>query len=142
MGTAWFSRRAVAIHLTALVVVPGCLALGWWQVSRALGGNNLSWAYAVEWPFFAVYGVYLWWRLVHEQPSAVTGAADHAATAADRAEPAPLSVPGAAAPAPPPTPVTAASSAVGDPEQQEDDELAAYNRYLAELAAIDKPKRW
>jgi hypothetical protein len=23
----------------------------------------------VEWPFFAVYAVYLWWRLIHEDPA-------------------------------------------------------------------------
>jgi len=39
-GTAWFSRRAVLLHLTTLVVVPGCLALGWWQLHRALSGNT------------------------------------------------------------------------------------------------------
>ena len=57
------------LHLTALVVVPGCLALGYWQLHRALSGNTLSWAYTVEWPFFAAYGVYMWWRIVHEQPT-------------------------------------------------------------------------
>ena len=68
MSPAWFSRRAILLHLTALIVVPGCLALGWWQLHRALSGNDLSWAYTVEWPFFACYGVYMWWKLVHEQP--------------------------------------------------------------------------
>ena len=54
MRPAWLSRRAIGLHLTALVVVPGCLALGWWQLQRALSGNGLSWAYTVEWPAFAL----------------------------------------------------------------------------------------
>ena len=37
-----------------------------WQLSRALGGNSLSWAYVFEWPLFAAYAVYMWWRFVHE----------------------------------------------------------------------------
>ena len=116
MRPEWWSRRAVLLHLTALVVVPGCLALGWWQLRRALSGNALSWAYTVEWPFFAAYGIYVWWRILHEQP-------DHPAEGA--------SGPGAN---PPP--------GEGDPrmEDEEDEELAAYNRYLAELHAEDQRK--
>lgn len=56
------------IHITAAIVVPACLALCWWQVLRALSGNELSWAYVFEWPLFAGYGVFLWWRLIHEDP--------------------------------------------------------------------------
>jgi hypothetical protein len=52
------------------VVVPGFIALAWWQVDRALSGNTLSWVYAVEWPFFTVYAVVLWWKLLHDQPAA------------------------------------------------------------------------
>jgi hypothetical protein len=55
------------LHLVALLVVPGFLALAWWQLDRALSGNSLSWAYTFEWPFFAGYGVFVWWRLVHDQ---------------------------------------------------------------------------
>ncbi len=128
MGSAWFSRRAVLLHLTAIVVVPGCVALGWWQVHRALSGNGLSWAYAVEWPVFACYGVYMWWKLVHEQ-------------AADRpvgpSQAAGLRAKGAAADAPP-----RRESEEPIEDDEEDDELAAYNRYLAQLSAADKQKRF
>ena len=118
MSPAWFSRRAVLLHLTALVVVPGCLALGWWQLHRALSGNTLSWAYSVEWPFFAAYGVYMWWKLVHEQPAVVSSKAPNGAK--------PLS-PGGADP-----------HKEGD--EEEDEELAAYNRYLARLNEEDEEK--
>jgi DNA-binding transcriptional regulator of glucitol operon len=105
----------VLLHLTALIVVPGCLALGWWQVHRALSGNTLSWAYAVEWPFFAAYGVYMWWRVVHEQPAAASASV-----------PEPLA--------------DLAVASTPDLDEEEDEELAAYNRYLAELSAMDRQK--
>src|ERR1700735_1524162 len=62
----WFSRRAVKLHIVILIVVPAFLALCLWQVSRALSGNSLSWAYVFEWPLFAAYAIYMWWRFVHE----------------------------------------------------------------------------
>ena len=44
-----------------------CLAAGGYELYRALGGNPLSWAYTFEWPLFGAFGIYLWWRLLHEQ---------------------------------------------------------------------------
>jgi hypothetical protein len=49
-------------HLVALAAIGSCLALGWWQISRAIGGNALSWAYTVEWPVFAGFVALIWWR--------------------------------------------------------------------------------
>lgn len=63
----WFTPRALLLHLTLAVVFPGFMALAWWQLHRALGGNSLSWAYTFEWPFFAGYAVFIWWKLVHDQ---------------------------------------------------------------------------
>jgi integral membrane protein len=67
----WFSRRAVLLHLEVLVVAPACVAAGWWQATRALAGNDLSWAYSVEWPVFALLAVAGWWHLIHEDPEAL-----------------------------------------------------------------------
>ena len=108
------------MHLTVIIVVPGCLALGWWQLHRALSGNTLSWAYAFEWPFFAAYGVYLWWKLVHERPDA------------------PANLEAGVLPA-----EVEDGHGLGndEAEDEEDEELAAYNRYLAELSASDDRKR-
>jgi hypothetical protein len=152
VGSVWFSRRAILLHLTVLVVVPGCVVAGWWQVTRALGGNDLSWAYTVEWPFFAGYGIYIWWKLVHERPgSPRTVTATHAqaeagSTAAavngDRASSGGEVAAAAGAAA-------ARGAGAQDVERalppswddSDDPELAAYNRYLAELAASDKRRR-
>ena len=63
----WLTPWAIAMHVTLLVVVPTFAGLFWWQVQRVRQGNTLSWAYVFEWPFFAVYAVYMWWKLVHDQ---------------------------------------------------------------------------
>jgi hypothetical protein len=119
----WLSRRALKLHVVILIVVPAFLALCLWQVSRALGGNTLSWAYVFEWPLFAAYAVYMWWRFVHE-------AAEEESRPADAGPGGPNGSAAATAPAP-------EGEAAGT-EDAEDPELAAYNAYLAELAERDK----
>jgi hypothetical protein len=60
------------LHLTLAAGLTLCLAAGGYELYRALGGNTLSWAYVFEWPLFGAFGIYLWWKLLHEddaQPS-------------------------------------------------------------------------
>lgn len=64
----WFSKRAWTLHLELLIVAPGCAVAGWWQATRALAGNGLSWFYSIEWPVFAVLAIWGWWYLIHEDP--------------------------------------------------------------------------
>jgi hypothetical protein len=109
-------NRAVALTACVAVLVPGFLTLGWWQLTRALSGNSLSWAYTFEWPLFAGYLVWVWWRLLHEDRASVPGAAAGATDAGGPAGPA--------------------------PGEEEDEELAAYNRYLAALEESGRRKRW
>jgi integral membrane protein len=66
----WFSRRALLLHVEVAIVAPGCVAAGWWQATRALAGNQLSWVYSIEWPIFALLALAGWWHLVHEDPKA------------------------------------------------------------------------
>ncbi|MGO9198329.1 MAG: hypothetical protein ACLQK4_14520 [Acidimicrobiales bacterium] len=70
MRKRWMSRRALLLHFYLLLVAPGCVVAGWWQATRALAGNGLSWVYSVEWPVFALLAVYAWWHLIHEDPEA------------------------------------------------------------------------
>jgi hypothetical protein len=63
----YLTRRCVGLHAVVLVLVPAFLLAGWWQYRVALGGNELSWVYTVEWPLFAVYAVYIWWKLIHDE---------------------------------------------------------------------------
>lgn len=63
----YFTRRCIALHVTALILIPAFLLAAWWQYGAALGGNDLSWAYVFEWPIFAIYAAYVWWKLIHDQ---------------------------------------------------------------------------
>ncbi|HVB91462.1 MAG TPA: hypothetical protein VND70_05115 [Acidimicrobiales bacterium] len=82
----WFSRRALVLHAVIVVIVPTFIAMCVWQLQRALGGNDLSWAYVFEWPFFAGYAVYMWWRFVHEAGDAPAPPAPQSPTASEEAE--------------------------------------------------------
>ncbi|MFD0818956.1 hypothetical protein ACFQ0D_11690 [Micromonospora zhanjiangensis] len=119
---AWIARHALAVGL-----VTACLGLGWWQVSRAASGNTLSWAYAVEWPIFAGFVVFLWFR---EARQAVRGD-DRPAESADDVPAPPSAVPGIRRPV-----LSARSARSGGPaEPVGDAELTEYNRYLSWLSA-------
>ena len=50
---SWLLRHAAMVGLVAAF-----LALGWWQVGRARGGNMLSYGYAIEWPVFALFVIF------------------------------------------------------------------------------------
>jgi DNA-binding transcriptional regulator of glucitol operon len=120
---AWIAR-----HAGALALVVGFLGLGWWQYTRAAGGNALSWGYMFQWPVFAMFVAFLWWREVRlevrgpQQP--------HRETPAEAAGPARL--PGAPVTVGRPVRVPPRPAA---PAGDEDPELAAYNDYLSWLAA-------
>jgi hypothetical protein len=64
----WLSKRAISLHVRLVLVVLACSAAAWWQVTRALSGNGLSWFYSLEWPAFALLAIAGWWHLIHEDP--------------------------------------------------------------------------
>ena len=123
MRARWLSRRALTLHLLVVAWVPGCLVAGWWQVTRALDGNGLSYLYSVEWPAFALIGMWVWWVQIHTDPESVGARAQRRMQAArERAGIAPV---------------------VSERHREvEDEELAAYNDRLAELAADGRAKTW
>jgi hypothetical protein len=61
----WWSPAARRLHLTLAIGLPGCMAAGWFELSRALAGREIAWVYAGEWPLYGVIGTYLWWKLLH-----------------------------------------------------------------------------
>jgi hypothetical protein len=67
--------RWLAWHLFAVVAFFGMLWLGDWQLRRAESGNELSWAYTIEWPLFAICGVYFYVRTIREELHGAGGAA-------------------------------------------------------------------
>jgi len=119
----WLSRRALTLHLAVVLWFPGCLLAGWWQVTRALDGNGLSYLYSAEWPCFALVGIWVWWVQIHTDPETVGARAQRRMQdARARAGIAPVV-----------------------PERrrdEEDEELAAYNDRLAKLAADGRAKTW
>ncbi|MEV6811039.1 hypothetical protein [Micromonospora sp. NPDC051296] len=131
---AWIAR-----HVAMVVLVTSFLGLGWWQVSRAAAGNAISWGYAVEWPIFAGFVVFVWWREVRHTlrgaPPATTGEAESATATATTGEPdGPAEAAGADGQRPGfRRPVRVARVAVSD--GAEDAGLVAYNRYLSWLNA-------
>jgi hypothetical protein len=133
-----WSPRWIARHLGAALLVLGFLALGHWQIRRASAGNTLSWAYAIEWPVFAGFVVFIWWREVrYERRGGRPPAGPRAipdARAADDTPPEPDETAhrGPATNAPR-RPVLTRRAATFD--DAADPDLAAYNRYLAWLNA-------
>ncbi|MFC0503062.1 hypothetical protein [Micromonospora costi] len=126
---AWIAR-----HVATVVLVVAFLALGWWQISRAAGGNTLSWAYAFEWPIFAGFVVFVWWREVrHTLRGGVLPVEQVAVT------PEPTAVAGGGPDGPAARPVVRRPVRVARvpaaADGPEDADLAAYNRYLSWLNA-------
>jgi hypothetical protein len=122
-----------------LIVVPTFAALCIWQISRALSGNDLSWAYVFEWPFFAGYAIYMWWRLLHEATPAETR---RPASAPGNASAGASQPPDTGAPDPHPAGPTSLAGEPANPADPEEADRAAYNQYLSELAARDRRKQW
>jgi DNA-binding transcriptional regulator of glucitol operon len=110
----------LACHVLAVGLVVGMLAMAGWQLSRATGGNVLSWGYTFQWPVFAGFVAFVWAREVRRVLRSKAAAP-------------------AAPPPPPPTrrPVVTRhpARAAARPEDPDDPALAAYNRYLAWLSA-------
>ncbi|MGB9112836.1 MAG: hypothetical protein WCF24_08940 [Acidimicrobiales bacterium] len=118
----WFTKRALIAHLAIAIWLPGCAVAAWWQVTVALAGNDLAYLYSVEWPCFAVFGVVAWWNLVHDDPDSVGARALRKQSA--------------------PKPAQRASPVELPRNEPDDEELVAYNAYLAALSERGAPKTW
>jgi DNA-binding transcriptional regulator of glucitol operon len=110
-----------------VILTVACLVLGWWQIGRARGGNGLSFGYAIEWPAFAIFVVFVWYREIRIQragkPEEPVRISEPVLVRAKDAAPVEVTVASAA---------SAASAASVD---EADPELAEYNQLLAWLAA-------
>ena len=56
--------EAFRAHATLLVGLVLCGLAFWFELGRAEGGNELSWAYVFEWPLLSVFAVYMWWNVL------------------------------------------------------------------------------
>jgi DNA-binding transcriptional regulator of glucitol operon len=120
----FLTPRWLLLHALTVIMVVAFLWLGWWQIDRARGGNALSFGYAVEWPFFAMFVAFVWYRELrnHRQGEPPAQPAPIAEPVLVRAGRDTKTVPVAVAPAP-------------EPIEETDPELDEYNRLLAWLAA-------
>lgn len=120
-----FGPKRLLCHVGVLVVFLVCLRLGWWQWdrSRALGGAAQNLSYAVLWPVFGGYAIYMWIRLLQMEIRGERAAQGRGGPVLGRPEGA-TSGPGTAlVPYVPPDP-----------------ELTAYNAYLAQLNEVATTK--
>ena len=133
MRKVLLSPKWWGLHLLVLVLVLSFLRLGLWQWHRAESpsGGIQNYAYAFQWPLFAIFGLVLWWKTLKIE---VAGEADESGTA-----PRPLSR--LATPALPEPDiqhrdgVRIGITTAPQPVDEDDDEVNTYNAYLAKLNA-------
>ncbi|RSM72853.1 hypothetical protein DMH04_42050 [Kibdelosporangium aridum] len=115
--------RRLAIVVVCVVSLAGACLLAWWQWNRyeSASGSWQNLGYVLQWPLFGLFPAFMVWRIRRLRQRE-----DQERAGAGPAEP-PRTVP---TPRPP---------QVAGPEPEPDDELAAYNKYLAELNAKEHP---
>ena len=59
-------ESVTTIHVGLVLAEVICISAFGFELSRALSGNTLSWAYVFEWPILGVYAVYMWHRLLRD----------------------------------------------------------------------------
>ena len=113
------SLKWMSLHLVVLVLAAGMVKLGLWQYHRAEERHTLqNYSYAAEWVLFAAFTVVAYIKLARDELRGEAPAR-------------PVVPPGLPiAPLPVAVPVT----------DEQDPELAAYNRYLAALNAASEEK--
>ncbi|MDQ2588203.1 MULTISPECIES: hypothetical protein [Saccharothrix] len=119
-------RVAIAAVCVAALVV--CCGLAYWQWERfsQAGGSFQNLGYVFQWPLFGLFPAFMVWRIRRLD---ARRRAEEAEAAADGGTREPV--------AEPPKPVVTVEP-VRTPAHDGDDELAAYNRMLAELHARDQ----
>jgi DNA-binding transcriptional regulator of glucitol operon len=153
-----FAPRWVFGHVLVVVAVASCLLLAQWQWGRAEITHSLqNMAYALQWPLFAVFFAVMWWRMLRLESQRLDEEAEFGpefeevgSVGSDRVESGAAESDAAGPGAPVGSPSVSEQSAQSRveqpariPEQPADDldddpELAAYNRMLAELAVRDR----
>ncbi|GAB3584514.1 hypothetical protein GCM10027445_60790 [Amycolatopsis endophytica] len=125
MPTGLFTPRRIGIGVLCVAAFAVCCALAWWQWNRfeSASGTFQNLGYVLQWPLFGVFPAFMVWRIWKLRRQAAEE---------DAAEPA-RSEWGRKPVSEVPAPRTRRI-----PVDDGDDELAAYNRYLAELHARDQ----
>lgn len=111
--------RWLGLHALLVVSLVFLGLVGYWQLDKALGqGDWQNYGYAVQWWLFGGFAVFLWAKLILDDL--------HPERVEERREKAEQELPQLAE--------LAEVRPVAAPVEDDDPELAAYNRHLAELA--------
>lgn len=154
----WLTKRALIAHVVIIIWFPGCFVAAWWQVTVALAGDSLGYLYSVEWPVFAIFGAIAWWNVIHDDPEAVGQRGLRFARLKAQRQLASLGQPGfghadtkeamvdsdlgaMSMEDDIATQAVILGEALRRPEE-EDEQLAAYNNYLAQLHETRVSKSW
>ncbi|WP_131784677.1 hypothetical protein [Protofrankia symbiont of Coriaria ruscifolia] len=133
----WILRHALALFMIGLFA-----RLGWWQWEKGQSsrGTLQNLFYGVEWPIFAAAVVFGWWQMVREElrprpakvttPPAVPGTVTRSGVDGQPWE----ERHGQGRP----TADGSRGNDFGD-DEEDDEDLDAYNRYLASLYERDTP---
>jgi DNA-binding transcriptional regulator of glucitol operon len=137
--------RWIAFTLVVAAASTAFLFMAWWQLARFESSTG-SWqnlGYTLQWPFFAAFAVYVWWKLLHDTDQSTETGSDP--TGADRAEAgsrrgADIQSDVVAERVPPgdASPRSDGRDRPDEPADPDDPELAAYNAYLAALHRRDQ----
>jgi DNA-binding transcriptional regulator of glucitol operon len=122
-------------HLLTIGAMVTCGWLGAWQWQRAGSamGSALNVGYGLQWPLFALFFGVMWWRMLSMEIRRIRGELpDDPWEAEPVVEQAPAPVPDG------PSPFGPRPAAVASAAEDDDPELASYNRMLAALAARDR----
>jgi hypothetical protein len=60
------TKKALRVHVGLALAETICISAFVVEISRAMAGNTLSWAYVFEWPILGIYAVFMWRRLLRE----------------------------------------------------------------------------
>ncbi|MGV9412863.1 transcriptional regulator [Nocardia sp. NPDC003693] len=137
-------HRRPALVVFVIVAFAACLALGYWQWTRYESGSGTgqNLGYALQWPLFAGFVIFAYVRFVRLEkaardevdreaaPDAAAAPTTDSAPRPQRVKPAaPREIPAGLLPERPKAAVDA------------DEQTTEYNRYLAELHAVDMDQR-
>jgi DNA-binding transcriptional regulator of glucitol operon len=119
------SPRWIAWHLLTLGAMVACGFLSAWQWHRAGSamGSAVNVGYGLQWPVFAVFFAWIWWRMLRIEIAKLP-----------TVPPEPAEVPVASGP----SPFAYRPGRISAADEAEEPALAEYNRMLAALAAQDR----
>jgi hypothetical protein len=67
------------LHVTLAAGLTLCVVAFIIELGRGVHGHWGAWVYVVEWPVFAVFGTFIWWRLLHSDERPLKRAPEAAA---------------------------------------------------------------